>query len=165
MIRLGKKTDLNAIAQIVRETIIEMKSYDSNQWDEIYPDIEVFSQDIALEHLYVYDFDNSCVAFICIDDLEPPPYKKINWRYQQSCLIIHRLAVSLKYRGLKIATKLLKYAEELAISKNYNYLRIDTYSLNLPMQKLLTKQGYIKVGEINFLNKPSLFYCYDKKLH
>lgn len=164
MIRLGKKEDLNALAQIVRETIIDMQSYGSDQWDETYPDIEVFRQDIALKNLYVYEWNNKCVAFICIDDLKPAPYKEINWRYNQPYLIIHRLAVSLQYRGQKIATELLTYVEQLALNKNCDYLRIDTYSLNFAMDKLLTKQQYIRVGEMN-LNKPNSFYCYDKKLN
>ena len=164
MIRLGRETDLDAVDRIVKETIIEMQSYGNDQWDETYPDTEVFRQDIALRNLYVCDRDNSCVAFICIDEHEPEPYKKVNWRYQEPCLIIHRLAVSIKYRGLKIATQLLTYAEELALSKNCNYLRVDTYSLNFSLHKFLTKQGYVKVGEMNFLGKPNLFYCYDKKI-
>ena len=140
---------------------------------KIIPIRKFFRRDIALGNLYVCDQakpgskadrDNSCVAFICIDEHEPEPYKKVNWRYQEPCLIIHRLAVSIKYRGLKIATQLLTYAEELALSKNCNYLRVDTYSLNFSMHKLLTKQGYIKVGEMNFLGKANLFYCYDKRI-
>lgn len=164
MIRLGIKNDLDAIAKIVEETITEMKAYGSDQWDETYPNLEVFRQDVALENLYVYERNNSCVAFICIDDREPKFYKKVCWSYQKPGLVIHRLAVIPKDRGQKIATQLLTYAEELALNKNCDYLRTDTYSLNIPMHKLLTKQGYVKVGAMNFINKPNSFYCYDKSL-
>ena len=71
---------------------------------------------------------------------------------------IHRMAVNIKFRNIGVGSKLMKFAEELAIENNVNYLKTDTYSLNKKMNSLFKRFDYKCVGEMSFLGKEAPFY-------
>ena len=47
MIRLGKMSDLDQILNLVEEAKELMKEHDNEQWDDQYPLLEHFEEDIA----------------------------------------------------------------------------------------------------------------------
>lgn len=53
MIRLGKMSDLDQILNLVEEAKELMKEHDNEQWDDQYPLLEHFEEDIAKDYLYV----------------------------------------------------------------------------------------------------------------
>ena len=79
-------------------------------------------------------------------------------------MVIHRMAVNPQCRNKGIGTKLINFAEELAIKNKVNYLKADTYSINTKMNSLFRKFNYRFVGEMSFLGKEHSFYCYEKTL-
>lgn len=79
-------------------------------------------------------------------------------------MVIHRMAVNPKFREQGVATKLMKFAEQLALDNNVLYLKTDTYSINTKMNSLFKKFDFNFVGEMIFLGKEKPFYCYDKLL-
>lgn len=164
MIRKAKLSDLEDIMDIINETIKEMKLYGNDQWDDNYPNKETFINDIKNESLYVCEEDNNIKGFICMDEDEASEYKDLNWSRNEKCMVTHRMAINNKFRNGGVATKLMNYCKDLAISKGVNYLKADTYSLNVKMNSLFKKLGYNFVGEVKFLGKDKPFYCYDKIL-
>ncbi|MDI1900978.1 GNAT family N-acetyltransferase, partial [Staphylococcus aureus] len=52
MIRLGKMSDLDQILNLVEEAKELMKEHDNEQWDDQYPLLEHFEEDIAKDYLY-----------------------------------------------------------------------------------------------------------------
>ncbi len=65
-------------------------------------------------------------------------------------MVIHRMAVNPSFRKTGIASKLVDFAEKLAVENNVSYLKSDTYSINSKMNLLLIKCGFIKIGEMSF---------------
>jgi GNAT superfamily N-acetyltransferase len=165
VIRKATLEDINSIMQIVQETIFEMKSYNNTQWDENYPLESNFIDDINKGELYVVDEDGDVGGFACINKVEPEEYKDLTWKLDTAALVIHRMAVNPKFRRKGIGTKLISFADELALEQNIKLLKTDTYSLNTKMQGLFEKCGYTFVEEINFLKKERPFYCYDKSIN
>ncbi|MCH4891080.1 GNAT family N-acetyltransferase [Acidaminobacter sp. JC074] len=163
MIRLAKKGDIQEIMAIVEVIIDEMMEVENYQWDQTYPRKEDFLRDIENETLYVYE-SGHIGGFICIDFSRPNEYKDLKWSSNDKAPVIHRMAVSSKFRGQGVAVDLMKHAENLCKDMGLAYIHTDTYSSNKAMNNLLIKMGYRLVGSINMMGKPLLFNCYERKV-
>jgi len=67
-------------------------------------------------------------------------------------------------RSLGIASLLEAFVCRLAQERDISSIKVDTYSINAGMQAFLTRRGYRKIGEMEFLGKPLPFFCYEKSL-
>jgi ribosomal protein S18 acetylase RimI-like enzyme len=135
------------------------------QWDSAYPNAQVFENDIGLNQLWVAEIDGVIAGIAAITTDQEPEYANVGWDIAETAIVTHRLAVSPKYRGRGIAAALLMQAENEAIRRGINLLRIDTNTSNEATQRLFPKLGYEFAGEIDLGFRPNLrFYCYEKKL-
>lgn len=164
MIIRAELSNLRNIMEIIGDTVEEMKSYNNTQWDENYPQSKDFKKDIDQGNLYIDIEDEDIKGFICINYIEPDEYKDIKWSSNESCMVVHRMAVNPKFRNNGVGKKLMNFAEEFAIKNGIRYLKTDTYSTNIKMNSLFIKFNYRLVGEMNFLGKEKSFYCYEKNL-
>lgn len=164
MMRKAVLGDLGNIMTIIKETIIEMHSYNNYQWDENYPKEKDFMNDIEKGDLYVAEREGKLVGFICVNKVEPIEYNGLNWGLNDEAMVVHRMAVNPACRREGIGTELIKFADELALNNSIRYLKTDTYSLNIKMDALFKKSGYNFIGEMSFLGKEKPFYCYEKVL-
>lgn len=164
MLRKANSADIKDIMKIIRETIIEMRSYGNTQWDENYPQEKDFLKDIQKEDLYVSEREGNLLGFVCINKIEPAEYAGLPWSMQETAMIVHRMAVNPVYRRCGIGTELMKFTDELALRSKIRYLKTDTYSINTKMNALFVKCNYKLVGEMSFRGKKKPFYCYEKVL-
>lgn len=164
MMRKAAIQDLNSIMEILGEIIEEMHAYNNFQWDENYPQAGDFAADIEKGELFVSERENKVVGFICINRDQPIEYEGLKWSSAGEALVLHRMGVSTDCRKAGIGTELVGFAEELAKKRNIKYLKTDTYSLNIKVQRLFQKCGYVFVGEMCFLGKEKPFYSYEKIL-
>lgn len=164
MIRKATENDIEKIMKVVEQAVKEMKSYNNIQWDEHYPQRKDFLKDVESGELYV-DADNGHIkGFLCINNQAPEEYEDLNWASDAKYMVIHRLAVNHAYQKQGIATKLMHFAEELALKNGVQTIKSDTYSLNKNMIALLKKHNYRFVGEMDFFRKEYPFYYYEKVL-
>lgn len=164
LIRVAKMEDLISIMEIVQRIIVEMHSYNNFQWDENYPQVKDFANDIENGDLFVSIREEKIAGFVCINRTQPIEYAKLKWCLSEEALVIHRMAVSPDYRKVGVGFELVVFGDELAIKNNIRYLKTDTYSSNVNAQALFEKLGYIFVGEMSFLGKEKPFYCYEKMI-
>ena len=164
MIRKAILEDLKDIMEIIRQTIVEMRTYNNNQWDGNYPKEKDFINDIQKEDLFVIEREGNIAGFICINKVEPVEYNELNWTLNETAMVVHRMSVSPAYRRKGIGTQLMKFTDELALKSNIRYLKTDTYSINPKMNGLFVRCGYKLIGEMSFLGKENPFYCYEKIL-
>ena len=165
MIRKANADDIPRIMEITRETVKYMNLEDNCQWDSTYPLESDFLNDISTDTLYVYEIKDEVVAFVCVSFEEAPEYSALPWNCKEGYMVVHRMAVSYKYRGNGIGSNLLDHAEKVARNNNASSLRTDTFCLNSAMNRLLLRHGYAKVGEVHFDEIPKPFYCYEKVLN
>jgi ribosomal protein S18 acetylase RimI-like enzyme len=165
LIRLAKLNDIPQIMQLIAEVVPDMNASGNFQWDSTYPNTQVFENDIALNQLWVAEEKGSIAGIAAITTDQEPEYAHIGWDINQQAIVTHRLAVNPKYRGKGIAVALLMQAEQEAINRGINILRIDTNTSNQATQRLFPKLGYQFAGEIGLSFRPNLrFYCYEKSL-
>jgi GNAT superfamily N-acetyltransferase len=165
-IRLAELSDLDAIMLLVKQVLPVMQATGNLQWDETYPNAEAFTTDIQAEQLWVADEDDVIAGVIAITQKQEPEYAQVpNWDINEPAVVAHRLAVSPIMQGKGIAAALLHQCEEVAKEKGISLLRLDTNTVNRPMQNLFLKIGYSLGGEIILNKRPTLkFMAFEKRL-
>lgn len=145
-IRPAAAADLSAIVRIY-ESARRFMAANGNptQWGDNYPDEAIVRRDLDALHLYVCLSRNDIVGVFCYFTGIESDYLTIydgSWINDLPYGVIHRLAVAEKQKG--VASCCLHYA--FAQCGN---LRIDTHRENLPMQRALAKNGFLRCGIIH----------------
>lgn len=164
MIRKATLDDLDRIMQITKEIVAEMKENGNPQWSDLYPTKEDFTEDINNNTLYVYEKDK-VIGFICITKDTENEYGQVLGSSKNSAYIMHRLGIDKSYRALGIATKLMSYAEELAIQNKTYLMKADTEIKNNKMNALFKKLGYQQISTLTWSDNNGLFNYYEKRLN
>lgn len=146
MIRKALLKDQDDILKIYDDAKAFIKSYNSPQWQDGYPNIETFIDDLKNERLYVYDIDGTAVACASFYHYEKD-YEDIyegNWLTDgTNYMAVHTIATLDSYRGHGISKQFFDYLFE---NFEASSIRIDTHELNKPMIKILTKVGFEYCG-------------------
>jgi len=144
-IRETSRNDLEKILEIYESARQYMiKKGNPNQWVNGYPDEKVILMDIENKHHFTCVDGNrivGCFTFIVGDD---PTYKEIfkgKWLDNNPYAVIHRAAVLEHGKGIG------SICIEWSFNRHKN-IRIDTHKDNIPMQRLLNKQGFQYCGVI-----------------
>lgn len=153
MIRLGTIIDKNSVLSIYEDAKTFIRSYDSPQWQNGYPNLDTFNNDLQNNRLYVYEIDNkvvACASFYQYDNDYDQIYEG-NWLTSDTKYIaIHTIATLKDYHGQGISNKFFNYVFD---NFDINSIRIDTHELNIPMIKMLTKSGFHYCGIVYLGNK------------
>lgn len=131
--------DIDQIMTIVDEAKAFLKSQNINQWQNGYPNINTFKEDIDKSRLLVVKEGNEVLAVYALLHYESD-YDQIydgSWKDDSPYIVIHRIAVANAHKGKGVAKFIF---DEL--KKNYKHIRIDTHRLNINMQHCLIKNGF-----------------------
>tara|TARA_B100001079_G_scaffold17953_1_gene14291 strand:+ start:176 stop:676 length:501 start_codon:yes stop_codon:yes gene_type:complete len=166
MIRKGNSKDLERIVEITKACAKHMISQNIFQWNEHYPNIEIFEEDVKNETLFVIEVDSKVVGCICISTVIDDVYKKVKWlTLTNKNIYLHRLAVHPDFQGQGLALKLMDFAEHLTLKKGFESIRLDTFSGNSKNNKFYKLQGYTKLEKIFYRKQSDIpFHCYEKVL-
>ena len=108
MIREATIDDLNRIVEITNACGKHMISQNIFQWNEDYPNIEIFKKDLEKQSLYVIELESKIVGCVCISEKMDAVYKKVKWLTPDTKnMYVHRLAIDPKYQGKGLAIKLI----------------------------------------------------------
>lgn len=150
---------------LVRGVVPLMRAAGNLQWDEGYPNEQVFANDMAAGALWIAEVDGAVAGVAAITTEQSPEYADVGWDLNEPAVVVHRLAVDPAFRGRGIAEALMRQAEVVAGERGIGVLRIDTNTQNPATQRLLPKLGYTFAGEISLDYRPGLrFLCYEKRL-
>jgi N-acetylglutamate synthase-like GNAT family acetyltransferase len=165
-IRLAALADIDAVMQLVKQVVPIMQATGNLQWDDTYPNADVFIADVHANQLWVADIDGEIAGVIAITTGQEPEYGQVpEWDVNEAAIVAHRLAVSPNMQGKGIANYLLQQCEVVARHKDIPLIRLDTNTVNRPMQNLFLKIGYHLGGEITLHKKPGLkFMAFEKRL-
>lgn len=165
--RLAIIEDLPQIMDITKRSIqyqVEVEKF--QQWNEHYPNESDFLKDMEQSALHVLEKNDQIVGFIVLNKQVYDAYEQVTWSKptEENFLTIHRVAVDPEIRNQRLGFQLLTAVEALAKSKGVYYLKIDTNSRNLAMNKLILNVGYTFCGEMDLKPPLPLWNCYDKQL-
>lgn len=163
MIRLATKNDVPKIMENCRACANHMIANGIYQWNNEYPNTTAFLNDIAREELFVLTEEDKIIGTIVVSTLMDQEYVPIKWLTpNKNNFYIHRLSVHPNYQKKGYAKKLMDFAENIALQKNYNSVRLDTFSKNQRNQRFYEARGYQKLGNIYFPKQSNFpFYCYE----
>lgn len=167
IIRKAASNDINDIIDIINLVVPIMNSNNNFQWNVgIYPLKSDFEKDIDNDILWVAIEDDKVIGVAALDHECPIEYKDAGCDINTKCIVPHRLAVHPSNQGKGIALALMMKAIDLAKDNNYNFVRVDTNSLNNKMQNMFTKLGFTNRGPIKLIGKPEdqIYLCYELQL-
>ena len=157
-IRLAEKKDIDRIMQIISDARESIGRLGIDQWQYGYPTRDIVKEDVVLERSFVVcDEDKICATFALMMNGEPT-YKKIYcgaWIGDGEYLALHRIAIESSRRGQGIAEEIIAFLGSFAKEKGYSSIRVDTHTGNIPMRKMLEKNGFEYCGTIHLLDGQS----------
>lgn len=140
--KIADLVDCEAIYAAAREYMRE--SGNPDQWTDGYPGTVEILSDIANGGSYVVEDKGEVVAVFYFSPGPDTTYAKIyegEWKSDEPYAVIHRVAV--KHHGRGIIDFVFRECFESA-----GHLRIDTHKDNLPMQRVLIRNGFEYCGII-----------------
>lgn len=162
MIRPAGYADLPAVEGIYETARLFMRDHGNpHQWyDYGYPERKLLEQDIKNRNLYVIEEDHAVHGVFAFIPGPDPTYRSITdgaWPNELPYGTIHRIAGDGQIHGI------LKAALRFALETT-GQVRADTHRDNLPMQRALEKNGFIRCGIIHLLSgDPRIAYQYSKE--
>ncbi|MCJ7690216.1 MAG: GNAT family N-acetyltransferase [Clostridiaceae bacterium] len=160
------ETDVNSIMNIINQAQVYFKEHGINQWQDNYPNFKTVMNDVNNKNGYVLLKDNNVVGTAAVTFDGEKNYEFISkgkWVSSDKYAVIHRMAVDSKYKGLGLASIIIKNIEKICLDKGIHSIRIDTHKENISMKKLLSKEGFQYCGII-YLGDQSKRIAYEKTL-
>ena len=162
IIRVAEKKDIDKVMQIIADARASIGRLGIDQWQYGYPTRDIIKEDIILERSFVVEGeDGICATFALMMNGEPT-YKKIYcgaWLTEGEYLALHRIAIESTHRGQGIAEAIMAFLDKYAQDNGYISVRVDTHEGNIPMRKMLEKNGFEYCGTIHLLDgQPRVAY-------
>lgn len=165
MTRTAVAEDLPEILRIVALSKQVMLANGNDQWNSDYPGEKDYAGDIEKRQLFVETDENDTVrGVMCLNDDFPEAYEGLRWKTSSPSMCIHRIAVDTACRNAGVARSLFAFAEQYARQKGIRSIRLDTFSRNIPAQRLFVGMGYEYVGEIYMKGRSIPYRCYEKSV-
>lgn len=161
-IRPARMEDLDAVWALVKRAVAGMNAQGNPQWGPDYPLPDDYEADIAAGTLFAAWLEGTLAGVACLSTDQAPEYAPLSWSTRGEALVIHRMAVDPPFQGRGIGGALFRRAWEETRRQGLEALRVDTYSLNGPMQRLILRHGFRRVGEVHFGKRPLPFPCFEK---
>lgn len=116
-----------------------------DQWGDTYPPRELVERDIQEGKSYVCEDEGVITAVFFFDKGEDPDYREIHggeWLSDTPYSVVHRIAAPAGRKGT--ASFCIRWCYE----KSGGNIRIDTHRDNIPMQRMLEKNGFQQCGTV-----------------
>lgn len=149
VIRRATDEDVSALMAIKANVIIHLLELGIDQWDEIYPAVSDFLQDVYEHTLYVLENAGRIAGGFCLNEVELEGYETASWQ-AESFLVIHRLLIDPDFQRSGYGWQLMQFAEQQTISQDKNSIRLDCFSENPTAISFYQKLGYRISGVATF---------------
>ena len=162
-IRQAYQGDLLKVKKLTEACAAGMQQLGIFQWNEHYPSIEKFQQDIIRKELYVLEENDEILGIIVLSENMDEEYIPVSWlTHSEKNIYVHRLATHPDSWGKGFGQKLMDFAEEFARKLDFTSIRLDTFSLNKRNQTFYETRGYQKLEDIYFPKQSAApFHCYE----
>ena len=150
-IRLVQENEIDEVMSIINDAKGLLKK-DSLQWQQGYPFKETMVNDIKRRELYGCYLNELLVGIVALVVGLDKNYTEIEGKWDIAAsdedLTIHRIAVRKGYYHQKIGDYFIKLSIDYARRHNIKSIKADTHIKNIPMQMLLTNNGFTYKGII-----------------
>lgn len=173
-IKLATQQDIEEVGvlyQAIRKHLEENVNYTAwgnTQWGlNDYPTVNVAQEAFNNNHLYIAKNDSGeIIGTVVLNSNQDKTYLPVEWQHDKF-LVVHTLATSPNHLKQGVARAILAFAEKLATENGLNSIRLDTFELNTPAQKLYESLGYNYRGIIDLkpnIDRKEKYFVYEKLL-
>lgn len=167
-IRKAEMADFDQVMAILKDGRNQLAERGIDQWQGDYPNPDHVKEDI--EHGYAYlakSEDGETVGTLSIVPAPDTTYDQLDGAWQvetNDYVTIHRVAIHSDHTGRGYASKLYQAVISYFTSgfNDVKSIRVDTHEDNLPMQHLIKKSGFKRVGTLHGVYRPNeTSYVYE----
>lgn len=165
-IRKTTKKDIDRVMVILGEARQSIGKLGIDQWQYGYPTRDIIIDDVSKGFSYVVCDEGEIYATFCLKEDEEPTYKNIYegaWISTEKSYALHRIAICNLKRGKGIADKIIEFIVEKCKNDGISSLKVDTHKGNLPMRRMLEKNGFVYCGII-YLGTGEERVAYEKTI-
>ncbi len=159
-IRQATPKDYQDIEKLMLDTATWLKKSGSTQWNDILngTDVHQISERIKQNEVFLLTQKNQTAGTMIVRRT-PSNWDKNLWeeRAAEPAFYIHRLMIARAYKGLRLSSRMLQFAEELAALSHIPYVRLDTLASNKMLNQLYATT-------FSFLNDKDGYSLYQKKV-
>lgn len=152
-IRKTEPGDLQTIAGLYEAARAALKAQGVDQWQDGYPNESDARADMENGVGYVLEEEGKVIAVACLAFGREPTYQVIEqgaWRSDPPEYgFLHRIAVVPEAKGRNAAGLMFQELERQAKERGVGVIRGDTHRDNLPMQRVMAKNGLEYCGIIH----------------
>ena len=167
-LRQANISESKSIWSLYQEVIQDLNRKEILQWNESYPTYEYIQSSIINKECWIYTSHNQIIASVVLNQWQDPAWRIIPWHCcDHSTLVIHALVVHPRYQGQGLGKLMVEAIEGLALSLNYESIRLDAFSKNKVSNLLYKKLNYHDRGTVCLTYKPldnQMYHCYEKEL-
>lgn len=160
--------DLDTLVEILKDGRNQLAERGVDQWQGDYPNVSHVKEDIEQGVAYLVKSDNDeTVGALAIINAPDHFYDQIDghWLIETDDYVtIHRVAIHSQHAGKGYASQLfINVIKYLKIHRpKLKSIRLSTNENNLAMQRVITKNGFRKVGTLHGAYRPEeLSYVYE----
>ena len=135
------------VFSVYSAAVKHMEQQGIHQWDEIYPDLQIITEDISKNQMYIRTIGEKIAVCFVLSEEYDEEYKNGKWQHPDSRFcVIHRLCVNPQFQNQGIATKTMEYIEKVCKEAGYDSIRLDCFTENPYSRRLYDKAGYSVAG-------------------
>ncbi len=160
------KKDIDRVMVVIGEARQSIGQLGIDQWQYGYPSRDIIIDDVSNGFSYVASEDGEICATFCLKEDEEPTYKNIYegaWLSTEKSYALHRIAICNLKRGKGIAGKIIEFITQKCKNDGITSLKVDTHKGNIPMRKMLEKNGFTYCGII-YLGTGEERVAYEKTI-
>ena len=163
-IELASIADIPDLMSLMRDCVMAMRKLGIDQWDDVYPNEALVTEDVAGRSLYVLKSEDSLIGCITIDDKPDPNWTGLAWSTpDEGIAAVHRVMIHPLQQGRGLAKTLMVHAESVARARNAHTIRLDAFTQNPPSLKLYEGLGYSRTGTAQM--RKGVFVGFEKVLN
>ena len=147
------KKDIDRVMVIIGEARRSIGKLGIDQWQYGYPSRDIIKDDVERGISYIVKDDGDEIyGTFCLREDEEPTYKVIYdgaWLGTEKSFALHRIALCDAARGKGIASRIIEFIVNKCRDAGVSSVKVDTHQGNLPMRKMLEKNGFVYCGIIH----------------
>ena len=150
-IRAAALADIPAILTLAAQAKALLKARNINQWQDDYPQPEIFEQDLRAGAGFVVCHAGQVAGYFAVLLTEDPNYQYIEngaWHTQAPYATLHRLMLNAALRGSGEVENIFQFWLQRAQAAHCRALRGDTHPDNRSMQHFFARRGFKCCGVI-----------------
>lgn len=161
--KVATPADLGEIAALFRAATAEMNARLIPQWDDLYPNEAVLSDDIARGEMTLGRIGSTIAVVYAVSTRCDAEYADGHWQDASGAhRILHRLCVHPAFQNRGVARDTMDRIEQTLRAAGVSSIRLDAFSQNPYALRLYESRGYRFTGAVRF--RKGLFYLYEKLL-